>query len=72
MAPTEETPEKKPDEEFSIIPRRYRAYLYRIATAVTLASIGLGLATQTAAYLALGVVAAVIGLPMAVANTSTK
>lgn len=49
-----------------------RAYIYRVLLSVQALAIGYGLITEEAAALWVNVVSAVLGLGLAVQNTSTK
>lgn len=49
-----------------------RAYIYRVLSAVSLLAVAYGVATADEVALWLAAVSAVLGLPLAAANTSTK
>lgn len=57
-------------EEYSVVPQKYRAYIYRILTAVALVAVGYGVVTSEEAALWVGAAAAVLGNGLATANTS--
>lgn len=49
-----------------------RAYIYRVATALFVVLVAIGKISDNDVPMYLGLIAAILGLPLAVVNTSTK
>lgn len=67
-----EDPNAPEEEEWQPIPRKYRAYFYRIVTPVTSLLVAYGTIEEAKAALWAGLAGVILTGGLAVANTSTK
>lgn len=69
MEPNQPTP---PDDTFELLPRRVRAYLYRVLTAASPVIAAYGIVEDSKLALWVGLAGAVLGTGTAAVHTSTK